>query len=488
MNAYTNLPRAVQIAIPVVLTLILGFLFWSMALKPPVPVEVIKTRDVDLYESALTVLEANGIDYHESTQGADFIVAVAPGEDATAAATALAASGIKDRTGMAKEIDCPAPPGFTGTKAANERSTNCEESKAIQAMLLTAGATAANVKVSQQENGTLLGPEKSMNVVAQVFLPSHMQDSWNAQEAAEAISAAVGTSIDRVKITDGQLQLLFKSGAGEGGSDAAATTGLGCNDIAGATEVETKRAAVRNCYEQTIGAKLTELLGGSDRFVLTVEPTIDSNAVQTTEVINTPGPPVSTSERSGQGTDSSDVTSPANKKERTTVNPAGDIKSLRISVILDRDSVTEDQRIAVSSLLSSQIDAKRGDPAPVVKLSRFAGGAGSESADEELEQILAQAKADAKERTSPQVFGTRSETPKLMIAAMVVLVLVTAGAVVLLWRRSAAMNAKQQELQAAFSEEQRLFENFAQQNPDALVNDLNALFGAPSAPQRTTTP
>ncbi len=103
-----------------------------------------------------------------------FVLAVPPGDDATTAATALAASGIKDRTGMAKAIECPAPPGFTGTKAANERSANCEEAKAVQGMLLAAGATAANVKVSQQENGTLLGPEKSMNVVAQVFLPARI--------------------------------------------------------------------------------------------------------------------------------------------------------------------------------------------------------------------------------------------------------------------------------------------------------------------------
>ncbi len=118
---------------------------------------------------------------------------------------------------------------------------------------------------------------------------------------------------------------------------------------------------MRNCYEWTIGEKLTELLGGSDRFVLTVEPTIDSNAVSTTQVRNTPGPTVSRSSQSGSGQEVEDVSTPPNTTERTIVNPAGDIKSLRISVILDRNVVTEDQKIAVTSLLASQIDATRGD-------------------------------------------------------------------------------------------------------------------------------
>lgn len=491
MNAIKNLPTPVQIAIPVALALILGVLLWATAFRQPAPVEVIKTRDVDLYRSAKDVLRANGIEHHQSAAKANFILTVPAGDDATDAATALAASGIKDRTGMAKEIECPAPPGFTATKAASERSVNCEDAKDVQGMLLAAGAIAANVKVSQQENGTLLGPEKSKNVVAQVFLPSRMQDSWNAEQAARAISGSVGTSLDRISITDSQLQSLFdgsSSGSAMGtlaSNTGSATGGLGCTDIASATEVETKRTAVRACKEQSIGSKLTKLLGGSDRYVLTVEPTIDSTAVQTTQVNNTKGPETSRSSQSGSGQSVEDVTTPANTTERTVINPAGDIKSLRISVILDRNVVTADQKNAVVTLLASEIDAKRGDPAPLVKFSAFANGGGQEANNDELKEIREQAEAKgadgAMTAANGAVFETRSKTPLAMMILMGALAVTTLGAVLLLWRRSSAMSAKERHLQSAFSEEQRLFENFTQQNPDALVNDLNALFGAPSA-------
>ncbi|MCW2923303.1 MAG: hypothetical protein JWM98_707, partial [Thermoleophilia bacterium] len=40
-------------------------------------------------------------------------------------------------------------------------------------------------------------------------------------------------------------------------------------------------------------------------------------------------------------------------------------------------------------------------------------------------------------------------------------------------------------LEESFQHDQRLLENFAQQNPDQLAQEMNALFGAPSAPERT---
>jgi hypothetical protein len=43
------------------------------------------------------------------------------------------------------------------------------------------------------------------------------------------------------------------------------------------------------------------------------------------------------------------------------------------------------------------------------------------------------------------------------------------------------MASERQRLEESFKNEQRLFENFAQQNPGDLAADLNALFGAPAA-------
>ncbi|MCB0877532.1 MAG: hypothetical protein KDC46_00925 [Thermoleophilia bacterium] len=488
MNAYNNLPLPARIAIPAVLVLLLGLILWMTAFRSPAPVAILKTKDYDVYETAQKLLENKGFSPTEEADGKQFVLLLPPGDQVTDASTVLAQSGIKDRTGMAATIECPAPPGFTGTKAANERANNCEAAKAVQGMLLAAGATAANVQVSQEENGTLLGPEKSMNVVAQVFLPRSMRDRWDAEQAARAISRSVGTSINRVSITDSQLQTLF-----DGSSSAAAGTGtsgtsslaLGCDDIAAATEVETKRAAVRNCYEATIGEKLTRLLGGSDRFVLTVEPTIDSNSIQTTQVRNTQGPASSRSTQKGSGQSTEDVDTPPNTTERTIVNPAGDIKSLRISVVLDKNTVPADKIIAVKRLLSTQVEPKRGDPAPVVSTAVFEPGDG-EAPQTELKQIQDQAKAGSSEDL-PDVIPVgdpTTRTPTWMYALLGTLVAGILAAVGILWHRSSKMAAERKRMEEAFNQEQRLFENFAQQNADQLAQDLEAAFGAPSAPER----
>ncbi len=485
MNAFTNLPLAVRIAIGAVLVLVVALLLHMTAFKSEPPVEIIKTKDYDVYSNAKLVLENGHIDATESAADGEYILSVPAGDAAKNAATALAAAGIQDRTGLAKTLNCPSAPGFTATKAANEKYTNCSEAKEVQNMLLAAGATAANVKVSQEENGTLLGPEKSMNVVAQVFLPKSMEDQWDAEQAARAISRSVGTTLDRVTITDSHLQAMFdgtQASADDSASGAASTLALGCSDIAAATEVETKKAAVRSCYEQSIGSKLTELLGGSDRYVLTVEPTIDSVATQTTSTTNTQGATESRSTQSGGGQSSEDVSTPPNTSEKTSVDPAGDIKLLRISVILDQDNVTEDQKSAVASLLSAQIVPERGDPAPVVKMAQFAGGAGDKPTNETYEKIRDEAKANSDEpAVTSNGSGGQAKTPKWMVYLLIALVIGIAATVLVLLRRTKAMAGERARMEQAFSQEQRLFENFAQQNPDDIAHDLEALFGAPAA-------
>ncbi len=119
-----------------------------------------------------------------------------------------------------------------------------------------------------------------------------------------------------------------------------------------------------------------------------------------------------------------------------------------------------------------------------MKLSTFANGAGDAPGNEELKAIQDAAIDNGDTPQAPALIETRAETPTVMLVAMVGLVVVTLGAVLVLWRRSTAMAAERQRLEEAFSQEQKLLDDYAQRNPDALVNDLNALFGAPSAPER----
>lgn len=488
MDVYRNLPAPARIAIPFAAVLIVALMAYMTMFKPAPPVELVKTNDISVVDASKTLLDRKGYTYSEAQAGGSFSLSV-PEAQATAAAQLLASNGIKDRTGRAGEIKCPAAPGFTGTKAANEKYVNCEAAKEVQGMLLTAGVTAAGVIVSKEATGDFLGPDKATNVVAMIFLPPYMKDSWDAEQAARAISKSVGTSIDRVSIMDDKLQTLFDGSEGVAKAKAAgSTSALGCDDMEAAREVETKKAAVRNCYETTIGAKLTELLGGSERFVLAVEPTIETAASTTTTTRNTKGPVVdSNSQKSGSSSTTSQEM-PPNTTETNSVKPAGSIKSMRITVSLDQASVDASQVTAVKQLLSPYVVASRNDPAPVVTLTKFTAGAGDTAKGSELDKIREDAQAGSQPQQAMSGGGPSAPQPTMPTwakAAMAALVVGIIGAVLVLWRRSAAIAAERQRMEASFANEQRLFENFAEQNPDDLAAEMAALFGQP-APQQPT--
>jgi hypothetical protein len=481
MNIYTNLPAPVRIAIPMVGVLILGALVWMMMLKPPAPVGVVKTDDVGTFQVARKLLEDKGIEVDESRSGTTYELLVAPA-DQTAAYEVLDGAGLKDRTGMAKKITCPAAPGFTANKAKTEEYNNCEAAKKVQGMLLTAGATAANVTVSQEENGTLIGPEKSINVSAQVFLTDAMKTTWDAAAAAIAIKGAVGTSIDRIYIGDDRLMPLFDGSRGDNataGATAAAGGTSGCAGMETATEIATKEAAVRSCYESTIGTKLTTLLGGSDRFVLTVAAEIDAVSTMTQKETSTRGPVVASSSQTGSGSSVKDVTTPPNTTSTSESKAAGDIGKLSLSVALDRNNVNANQELAIKRLLQTYVDTSRKDPTPQVTRFAFPKGTG-----------VAPKAAAGGANVAPVAMGgveqkpdvvTETKTPKPVLAMLAVLVLGMIAAVLIMWRKSAAMKEERARMETAFQNDQRLFENFAQQNPQALATDLEALFGAPAA-------
>lgn len=490
MDFYKNLPAPARIGIPALLGLLIFGLVFMMVTKEPAPVVVVKTQDTGVYEAAQKVLLAGDILFDKESDSAKTTYTISVHPDLqTEASDALAASGIKDRSGTIKPIECPAPPGFTATKAANERANNCEDAKSVQSMLLTAGASAANVKVSQMANETLLGPESSKSVLGQVFLPPGMVGKWPADQAARAIATAVGTSIDNITITDDKLQTLFdgsRSGAVSGVMAAGGVgSGTGCADMATATEIATKEAAVRSCYKDTIGADLVKLLGGSDRFVLTVNARIDAKSRTSQYQRNARGAVNSRMRDKGSGRLLDDVDMEPNTQTGGEVKPAGDVAKLALTVTLDSNSVDERQELAVKRLLSTYVDPVRKDPAPKVTRIAFSAGAGTKVDTSELEAL----QGAATPGTGTVAGQTRKEVVTKMPTALValggIIILALLGVMAMLYRKSTLATADRARYEQEFQNQQRVLDTYAQQDPASVAQDLERLFGAPSAPERT---
>jgi hypothetical protein len=490
MDFYKNLPAPLRIGIPIGAALVLFLVVYLTVMKQPAPTEVVSTRDVGVYETAQTLLTKNAIEFTKEQNAGSFLLKVAP-SDAEAAATALTKSGLDDRTGLAKPIKCPAAPGFTGTKAANTRADNCADEVKVQGMMLAAGAIAVLPSVNQTENGTLIGPETSKNVSVQLFLPQSMKETFDATSAAYAIKAAIGAPLDHIYIGDDELKPLFngpeaasKTGSGAGSAATSMTAGVGCADMAGATEIATKEAAVSACKKQEITSVLTDILGSSDYFALTVTATINSSAKTVTTNRMTPGPVTARSSQKGGDMNNLDTTvEPGNETVSSNI-PAGGISKLAIAVALDKNKVGADQVLAVKQALSAFVVPGRNDPAPTVQRTTLHKSESPAKAGAEVAKMKAE--AAAKDAATGEVTLTASAptTSKALLILVGLLVVGLIGSIIVLLRRSSQAAAERARYEAEFANQQQVFNTFVQQDPRAMAQDLEAMFAAESAPAR----
>ncbi|MCW2973324.1 MAG: hypothetical protein JWN72_1597 [Thermoleophilia bacterium] len=488
MDVIKNLPTAAKVGIGAVIALIVVFAIYTTMLKPPSPVELITTPDYSTYTAAMALLEEDQIHFDKETADGNYTLSVAP-DDLVAAQAALGKSGLADRTKMVKKISCGAAPGVMATKAANDRASNCADAAAVQGMLLAMGATAAIVNVTQQENNDLLAAEMKKKVSVQVFLPKTMRSTFDAAAVAKAIVPMVSSSsLEDVfigSIEEDELVPLWdgtqgdKQAAGGTIAGASATGSVSCADAETATEITTKATAVSNCTEEKISKVLDAIVGNSDYYALTVNATINASAKSVTTNRSTPGSVTSKSTQKGGGTNNEDLALDTGNETVNSNTPAGGIAKLNISVTLDKSKVSANQVIAIKQQLQSFIDPSRNDPAPKVTLTTLHKGGVSAADAQKLEQMQA-AKQQEDKRTS-KVAAAPSRVPMPMVVLMIALVVGLVATIMVMLARSSKAAAERERYAAEFSNQQQLFNNFAQQDPQAMARDLESMFGAPSA-------
>lgn len=116
----------------------------------------------------------------------------------------------------AQRISCPSPPGFRASKAEQDRAEKCLTAAKVQRMLLTTGATAADVEVSFVPSSQVLGPDRTTRVIAQLDLPRSVAKDFDVRGISRVVALAIGTEPTQVILLDGKLKPID-----EGTSDAA---------------------------------------------------------------------------------------------------------------------------------------------------------------------------------------------------------------------------------------------------------------------------
>lgn len=467
LAALRALPLAGRIALAILLPVVVAAVAWgAVSVNAKTMEDVLATKDPILLRTAQQILDGIQVQHDTSRDGDRFLLLVESG-DATKAAEALAIRGVKDLTREAKGDTCKEPGSFTATVAVRREFAECRMERDIRTSLILGGAHAAHVTVTTQDGQGAFGDDLARKVTAQVFLSEASRPNWDAATMVESVAGKAGTDPELVTITD---QTFHRLGGTPTRTSAAETTtpALGCDDMADAREVETKKAAVQGCYRTRLEPELRTLLGERP-FALSIEPTIRTaaaSALTTSTTGRTTGDPAAVA---GEAGSTSETTT-----ERSSERPAGELTALRISIVVDRTGTSRADLEAVRRILRPAAESAPDSPAPSITLGDLAGVAAAESD--------AKPTPAASPNLDAPVAARRAPVPWILLAAIAaaILLLVACGSLLLV-RRLRALDAERERLEASFRHDQRLFEDFAASNPDAIARELEALFAAPPA-------
>jgi len=131
-------------------------------------------------------------------------VAVVFASGTTATPTASSTSRL-----LVQPTKCPVAPGFTATKAANERADHCNQALLLQGIVIDSGVASAVVHVSSVENDSFVGPEMVVSVNVRV---QGAPRAWDASAMAKLLASAANTDTTHVNITTLDGKLLFSAG------------------------------------------------------------------------------------------------------------------------------------------------------------------------------------------------------------------------------------------------------------------------------------
>jgi hypothetical protein len=488
LAALRALPLAARLALAVLLPGVLALVVWiAISANEQTMDDVLATKDPNLLRTAEQILDGLDIEHDTSRDGDRFVLLVEGGE-ATKAAEALAIRGVKDLTKEAKGDTCVKPGSFTSTRDGRREYVECQMERDIRTALILGGAHAAHVTVTSQEGQGVFGDDLARKVTAQVFLSEAARPDWDSATMVESIAGKAGTDPENVTITD---QFFHSLGTATSRSAAAASAApaLGCDDLADAREVETKKAAVQGCYRSRLEPELRTLLGERP-FALSIEPTIRT-AAATVQTTSTTGRSTGTADdEQAAGTDATRAGATSETTtERSSELPAGELTALRISIVVDRAGTSRADLEAVRRILRPAAESAPDSPAPSITIGdqSAAAGAGGTAAASSAAGAAASGTdgnstgAAASNEEFP-VVERRSRVPWNFLAAIggLVLLLVIGGSLLLI-RRLRALDVERQRLEASFQQDQRLFEDFAASNPDAIARELEALFATPPA-------
>ncbi|MBC7645410.1 MAG: hypothetical protein H7123_09795, partial [Thermoleophilia bacterium] len=284
-------------------------------------------------------------------------------------------------------------------------------------------------------------------------------------------------------ITDAAGNIMW-SKTNSGGSASGASGGTCSQPSDQVVDITTKEQQVSDCIESQIKTQIAQLVGSSDHVVATATVTLNPSATSTSVNALSKGALVTKSETksngNGAGNDSTDLTNQPGTKHIQTDTMAGNIKGLAIAVTLDSRYVSPALEAAVRDQLAPYYNKARGDAAPNVRSAPFATPADTTTTTTTGGATGSPATTAAPLPKNDVPITQSTHIPTSLTVMVGVLLLGLVSMIALLWRRSGKDRGERERLEREFSTEHNMFMNFAQEDPDALAREMEAMMGAPT--------
>jgi flagellar biosynthesis/type III secretory pathway M-ring protein FliF/YscJ len=466
MNQLNRLPMAAKIGIAggiAAVILAVAFMFMSGGEKYEVVKQSTDARQLDAWAWKLNQEEMKyekvGNELRVRTSDKDRANDLLNGSDLE--------SRLKD-----KKSSCEAPGTLDGT-AARKANEDCKKAHEIaQRLEDKQGILAAKVTLSKNDPESFVDNETT-NVAVGLFLESGAQ--LDGAQLAEEIALMAGNNAtpQSVIISDDTGEPLWSP------KMASEMTGTSSGCVVNPElelSVTEQQGVVESCIEEELRAKIGEMVGGEERVYVAAGATL-SAAARTQQIKKFVKGAIASQSKTESG---SDTTWTPSENMTTLTADSGIIQRLSIAVVLDARFVKPSLEPAVRQLALTKWNPKRGDPQPKVISGELPTAAAPTKEETEA----------ANAPTSPVNSGaTTNAVPDTgvsgaLLAAVLVALVGMVTVIALLWRKSSRLAEERRRFELEFQNDQQLFQNYANSNPDEMARELEALLGSPAQPAR----
>ncbi len=464
MDFIKGLPPAARIAIPAVGVLLLAVLLYATVMRGPSQQVLIETKDKQQFQAyAFKLSQANIA--HTEGQRSDGTLEIMVSSDVIDSARqtlSVTPSGKK----MKKGAGCPKPSAMAMGRAAERKEKKCQIETSIEQTLegmTGTGILAASATYDVKEEGGFDAKEIHTASVS-LYIDPTSTTRPNPRALAQIVQSKVASmTLEQVSIFDQNATPIWNKDM-----MTQATAG-GCQDTGEKVAITDRERLMADCVSSQLEKELGDIVGGEEN--VRVLAKVDLQATNATHSTTT-----TRGSRGGSTRSSSTI-------DKTSVSSdAGFEKARKVTVMLNKRTVKPSQKVAIEQSLKTLMPNLRDTK---VQLVEFGSDDSAKLAAEATAEAAGPTGTPATNEPNTPDPSTQNEAltakpagiPGAVVVTAFLLMLGLVTVVLLLWRRNVRLASERKNFEAEFQNDFQRFQSVAQQSPDDVARELEALLG-----------